>query len=308
MIEVVLSSIFYPLSMNTYFIRALRRRPDVHLTLVGPTTGNWIPWMGGMTLPAKYAVTPDIPIDFPVQEPWKAQPYNPDVIGAVLGFEPDLWLQIDSGFHAARRPAAKSVATVAVDPHVLKYDLPRSYSDKFFNMQTPYFEEGDYWLPYACDPEWHSPLPDDRVQDIDGCLIGILYDKRIALKDRLTGLGYKIRMETGLIGPECREAYSHSKVGLDWSSLLDLNARVFELMGMGLCPILNRVPDLKPLFQEEMHYLGYDTLEEAKDQFIRAMNDEALRTRIGKAASHQVHAFHTWPQRIEQIFEVCLNG
>jgi spore maturation protein CgeB len=139
-------------------------------------------------------------------------------------------------------------------------------------------------------------------------LIGILYDKRIALKERLTGLGYKVRMETGLIGMECREAYSHAKVGLDWSSLLDLNARVFELMGMGICPVINRVPDLKPLFQEEVHYLGFDTLDEGTAQFMRAMKDEDLRNRIGKAASKQVFAFHTWDRRVDQIFEVCLNG
>lgn len=302
MTKVVISSIWYPLAMATYFLRALRRRKDIELTLVGPTTGNWIPWKGGMTIPAKYAVTPDIPLAFPF-----VTPYDPTMVETVLGFEPDIWLQVDAGLHTTRRPKCKVSAHVATDPHVLKYDLPRSYSDKFFCMQTPYMAETDYWLPYACDPEWHAPFSDNRSPELDGCLIGLLYESRVKLAKRLNAEGFKIRMETGLVGDECREAYSHSKVGLNWSCLKDLTARVFEIMGMGLCPVINRVPDLVPLFEEGVHYLGFDTEEEAVGQFRRAVEDSELRKKIGRAASDQVHAMHTWDHRIAQLLDVCLG-
>ena len=301
MINIVLSSIHYPMAMSTYFWRALARRKDIKLTTVGPYTGSWIPWNGGMTLPAKYAIPPTIPLDSTFHAI-----YNPRVLEAVIGEEPDLWLQVDAGYHAGYRPKAKVVATVATDPHVLNYDLPRTYSDHFFCMQTPYMRpDADYWLPYACDPVWHAPLPETREISCDSALIGLLYSHRVQWIQALRGKGYNIRAETGLMGDEYREVYSGAAVGICWSSLKDLPARVFELMGMGLCPIINRVPDLHPLFEEGVHYLGFDTLEEGVEQFERAMKDQVLREKIGKEASYQVHSFHTWDIRIRQILEAC---
>jgi len=286
--------------MSTYFWRALKLRKDIQLTVVGPYTGTWTPWCGGMNVPNKYDISPHIPLPYPFKSP-----YNPAMLEATLGFEPDLWLQVDAGYHAERRPKAKVVAHVATDPHVLNYDLPRSYADKFFCMQTPYMKDGDYWLPYACDPEWHAPLPDDRRIEVDGCLIGLQYPNRVKWTEELRRRGYSIHAETGPMGWEYREANSQAQIGMHWSSLQDLAARVFEIMGMGLCPVINRVPDLTPIFEEGQHYLGFSSLEEAIEQFGRAARDEELRKRIGRMASDQVHLVSTWDIRVQQILKVC---
>lgn len=300
--KVVLSYLVYPLAMGTYFRRALQRLAGlgaIDLTVIGSYSGTKIPWCGGMDLPKKYDIPPDIPLPYP-----PSGPYDPTAVEAALGFEPDLWLQVDAGYQASRRPKAKVVAHVATDPHVLNYDLPRSYADKFFCMQTPQMKDGDYWLPYACDPDWHAPFG-DRVVTLDSCIIGLQYPQRVKLVDALRAKGFNIRMETGLMGSEYREVYSHARVGLHWSSLNDLAARVFELMGMGLCPVINRVPDLTPLFEENVHYLGFSTLEEAIEKFTEAVKNEPLRNKIARMASDQVHFAHTWDIRVNQLLEVC---
>jgi hypothetical protein len=300
MLSVVLSSIHYPLAMSTYFWRALKRRKDINLTVVGPYTGTWTPWKGGMNVPKKYDIAPDVPLPYPFKSP-----YDPAIIEKTLGFEPDLWLQVDAGYHANRRPNAKVVAHVATDPHVLNYDLPRSYADKFFCMQTPYMKEGDYWLPYACDPEWHAPITHNRFIDKAGCLIGLQYPNRVKWIEELRRRGYAIQAETGPMGWEYRELNSQALIGMHWSSLKDLAARVFEIMGMGLCPVINRVPDLYPIFEEGRHYLGFSSMEEAIEKFEMAVKDDGLRQRIGRMASDQVMLVHTWNVRIQQILKVC---
>ena len=63
-IRILLLSLHYPLTMSKYFEMAFRRRDDVELLTTGPYSGNWIPWKGGMTLPMKYAIPPDFPMDF----------------------------------------------------------------------------------------------------------------------------------------------------------------------------------------------------------------------------------------------------
>ena len=60
--RIVVSGIHYPLTMMKYFIRALERRDDVELITIGPYTGDWIPWAGGMRLPIRHAQAPDIPL------------------------------------------------------------------------------------------------------------------------------------------------------------------------------------------------------------------------------------------------------
>jgi spore maturation protein CgeB len=92
---------------------------------------------------------------------------------------------------------------------------------------------------------------------------------------------------------------------MHWSSLQDLAARVFEIMGMGLCPVINRVPDLTPIFEENVHYLGFSSLEEAIDKFEMAAKDGELRRRMGRMASDQVHLVSTWDVRIAQLLQVC---
>ena len=61
-LKVLCLSIWYPLTMSRYFEKALRHRDDVELLTCGPYTGSWIPWLGGMSLPEKYAIAPDIPL------------------------------------------------------------------------------------------------------------------------------------------------------------------------------------------------------------------------------------------------------
>ena len=47
-IKVLMLYIAYPLSMASYFRRALERRTDVDLKIAGIFTGAWIPWQGGV--------------------------------------------------------------------------------------------------------------------------------------------------------------------------------------------------------------------------------------------------------------------
>jgi hypothetical protein len=71
----------------------------------------------------------------------------------------------------------------------------------------------------------------------------------------LISKGLKVHYSIGHIFDEYREINNKSKVGLNWSSRLDLNARAFELPAMGICPVQNTVPDMKNFFVAGEHYL-----------------------------------------------------
>lgn len=290
--KIVLTGLFYPMAILRYFEAALRRRDDVELFTIGPYSGTWIPWNGGMNLPAKYAIQPDLPL------PMNNGSMLP--IGYAeqqLPWQPDLWLQIDAGFYLIGKPAIGKNVIVGTDPHVLNYNRQRIFADDFYCMQTPYMQKGDMYLPYAYDPIWHQP--EKQEQNYDACLIGLHYDNRNKLVDRLRQAGMTIYYDLGPSFDEARALYNQAPIGLNWSSREDLVARVFELLGMGRLAVVNRVPDLKVFF-DDAQLVVFETMEEAIEKTLYYHNHLDEGQRIAKAG-HKAVKEHTWDARIETI-------
>jgi len=302
--KILLLSLWYPLLISRYFWRAFQRRQDVELVTVGPYSGSWIPWSGGMNLPAKYAVPPTIQI---APALGTKLPYN--LLKPKVDFEPDLVITVDAGIHWTARPDVNCpVVHVATDPHVLNYDLPRSYSDKFFNMQRVYSKEGDIYLPYAFDPETHFKIPHslkpNPIEEYDAVLVGMAYPNRVEWVNRLRSEGISVAFENGPIFDEYRELANKAVIGLNWSSLDDMVARVFEIMAMGLVPVINRVTDLKEFFVEDVHYLGFSSMEEAVAKVKWAKENPVEASMIANNARDLVWSQnHTYDQRVQTIMQ-----
>lgn len=297
---VLMLSRHFPLTMARYFENAFRLREDVELVTVGPYTGSWIPWLGGMYLDNKYANPPSI--QFP-QHMSRRFPY--EFVKVELdkrGIKPDLIVTVDAGIHWAMRPNENCpVVHVATDPHVLDYGLPRSYSDFFFNMQSAYMQNGDIHLPYAFDDTWcyREELP----KEYDAALVGMPYPNRVNLVNNLRAKGLKVAFENGPVFDEYRKLNNKARIGLNWSSLNDLTCRVFEIMGMGLIPIVNNVPELSMHFRNGEHYLGFDTMDEAVASIVEVAANPDDYNVMWSDAMKLVYAKHTYRHRVAQIME-----
>jgi len=291
--RIAFAMIYYPVAMGRYFLEALRRRKDVELWTFGPYTAQWIPWDGGMNLPTRYVFRPDLPLSMPpfISYGW-AENSKP--------WEPDLWLEVNAAMQTEGRPKGK-YAVVGTDPHVLDYTPQRRLADYFFGMQTPYLHTGDIWLPYAYDPIWHSfsPVP-AALRTNDAALIGLHYEKRNQLVDQLRAQGMTVQYTIGPAYEDARAIYHDTRVGLDWASLQDLNARAFELMALGCAPLLSRVPDLGTLFVEGRDYEGFDTLDEAVAKAVALARDPARVDELARNARRAVEP-HTWDARVRDI-------
>ena len=302
--KVLMLSIWYPLAMSRYFEKSLQHRLDVDLRTVGPYTGASIPWMGGMTLPMKYAKSPYYPT-YPVvpRQSWLQ-------VKNMLGdWKPDLILTVDAGITFDKRPdIGCPVYHVATDPHVLNYDFARSISDKFFNMQDFYSIPGDIYLPYAFSQFDHYIEPETK--DADAVLIGMPYEHRTRLVGSLRSRGVSVLFENGPVYDEYRQINNKAHIGLNWSSMKDMVARVFELMAMRLCPVINRVPDLPKFFVEGEHYLGFDSIEEAVEKVLWAKEHPTEAEQIAENAWKKVwkpdssgYPQHSYCDRVEQILK-----
>lgn len=289
--KIVLSGIFYPMAILRYFEAALKRRDDIELFTVGPYTGMNIPWNGGMDLLPKYAKSPDLALHM-------AQAVPIRFIENQVPFEPDAWIQIDAGFHMTDKPRNGKNIIVGTDPHCLNYDYQRRMADTFYCMQTPYAKPGDEYLPYAYDPVWHAPEEQERQYDVVLC--GLHYDNRNKLVESLRRLGVNVYYDLGPVFDEVRALYNQAPIGLNWSSLQDLTARVFELTAMQRLAVVNRVPDLGTFFEEDKDLIVFDNLSDAVDKIVYylAHDDEAAEI---AAQGYETVKPHSWDARIEAI-------
>ena len=298
-IRVLLSYLAYPFAMASYFRRALERRNDVELFVVGPFTGQFIPWNGGMQIPMKYPNQVDLPLPHGMDSvPWK-------MIESKLPWKPDLVLNVDAGFHFSTKPNAPYYI-VATDPHVLSpwYEKVRPLADKFFNMQPAYMQSNEILLPYAFDPYCHFPVKDMPI-GYDCAIVGLHYPQRDEWVQRLKLHGVTVNYRIGDIYDEYREENNKAWIGLNWSSLEDVTARVFEIMAMQLVPVLNRLPGLDALgFEDGRHYLGFSNMDEAVEKVLWAKNNPEFSKQIALEAYQFVYSKDmTWDNRIRQILD-----
>lgn len=298
-LKVLCLSIWYPLTMSRYFEKALRHHSDLDVRTTGPFTGTWIPWMGGMNLLPKYAVPPDLPLPF---KPNIGE-VNYELVKAQLGdWKPDLVLTIDAGIRWKYKPTDGIVAHVATDPHVLNYDYQRTISDKFFNMQKCYSKGGDIYLPYAYSKYDHYPV-DTVSKDVDAVLIGMPYENRVQWVNELRKRDVKVIFENGPVYDEARELYARGNIGLNWSSMNDLNARAFELAAMKIYPVMNEVSDIH-LFKLSDHIHHFTDLQGAIDGVMWAKEHPEDAKFCAEMAYEDVQG-ETYDARVAAILTEC---
>lgn len=326
-LKVLVLNKFWPLSMGHYFVRALQRRDDVDLKTAGQFSGAYIPWRNGMRVSEKYVYTPDIllPLSMDVQE----IDYN--LVKIYLGgWIPDLIINTSSTCYWKNKPTDGYSAAIAIDPHVLNYDHARSVSDKFFNMQKVYSKEGDIYLPYAHDPTVHYEdmadanffAPDDVRKDAnytvpiekiyDVCMVGLEYPWRVQLMDELRKKGLRCHISTGAIYDDYRKIYSQSHIGLNWSSLDDLNARAFETSMMNV-QVMNNVTDMQ-YFEAFSRVLSFPCVNDAQDKshFVGGAVEQVMwaMDNLDKAKENNEIvrkdlAGETYDSRLDTILHTC---
>lgn len=299
--KILMLSLFYPLAMARYFEKALQNNPNIDLKTTGVFTGSWIPWMYGMNLPEKYAKSPTIPLPF---QP-NVGTVSYDFVKAQLGdWKPDIVMCVDAGINWTHKPSDGIVVTIGTDPHVLDYDHARRISDKFFNMQLCYSEPKDIYLPYAYSSCDHYKM--DCEKDLDAALVGLQYTHvpRVEWINELRKHGVSVFTENGPVFDEYREIMNRARIGLNWSTMNDLNARFFETPAFGLPMVANRVPDAHLFLKEDEEYLAFSNLSEAVEKVLYLKNNPDKAAEIARAGWAKIMP-HTYDARIEQVLKEC---
>lgn len=289
----------FGVSIAHYFKRSFKRRSDIDTISIGVAYGRNIPWQGGMVLP--YEDVPDIPIP-EGDVPWV---YIESQVQQKYGKPADVIIVFNAAYRIDGRPSHSKYLIVGTDGHCVPYDRDRASADALFNMHEFYAQPGDVILPYAYDPEFHAPL--DRPKEYDACLIGVAYEHRVQWVNALRGRGVNVCFQNGPAYKDAQELYARSTVGLNWSSLQDLNARAFEVPAMGLPLVQNTVPDL-PRYFNHTQTIGFSDNVNNRQACIQGATDavvnllsESEKIKSVAAAGHQAVKPHTYDARVATI-------
>lgn len=167
-----------------------------------------------------------------------------------------------------------------------------------------------HWLPLGGDSKVHF-VP-DLARDIDLGFVGSLGAPGSERNTVLTTI--LNRFLTNEIGPfysptEMGEIYSRSKIVFNKSIGGDVNMRVFEALASGALLVTDRIGNgLKDLATEGVHYVGYDSVEEAIAEIERYLADHKARTQIAEAGQALLLERHTYDARLSQILDTVLKS
>lgn len=230
------------------------------------------------------------------------------------GWAPDLVVSIQSGAPQIDRIEwlNRPTAHISVDTwhafaeliHARPYDFvfaaQREFADHFASTGCAHA----HWLPLACDPEVHRPVPCRKDYDLAfvGSTERMLHAQRVARLDRLAQR-FSVLVDTALDGDAMASAYSRARIAFNSSIAQDVNMRVFEAMAMGMPLLTNRDADvngLLDLFHDGEHLAAYDD-STLMDSAERLLQDTAARDTMGNAARREVLARHTYAHRVSQI-------
>lgn len=167
--------------------------------------------------------------------------------------------------------------------------------------------------PHAADPELFSKQQEQRIFDIGwvGRTDGGLYKDRCLVLESLRG-HFQMNDFARFHSPEeLAEVYCRSKIIVNVARddyPQDANMRVFEAMASGAL-LITRLPSelTSSGFEEGVHFVGYNRLDEVAGLVRQYLNDESTRTRIAQTARDRVLREHTYDNRVQVLLRTVQN-
>jgi spore maturation protein CgeB len=187
-----------------------------------------------------------------------------------------------------------------------------SFFDLVFVAQKEYVkafhQEGHsqtFWLPLACDEEIHNQSTAERSLDVG--FVGKLGSRGTRRWEILSSILPQFRTNNYkrfFVPREMATVYGQSKIVFNVSINGDVNMRVFEGMAAGALLVTDRIGNgLNKLFTEGVHYVGYGSIDEAKEKISFYLANVVEREQIAQAGQQEVLEHHTYLKRWETILQ-----
>ena len=167
--------------------------------------------------------------------------------------------------------------------------------------------ENAFWLPLACDPDFHSSVQQVQEKRYE---IGFVGHKGAGNGDRSKVLDilssqFKLNDLNRWYSPEdIGVVYNQSHMVFNWSVNGDVNMREFEALCSGRLLLTNAIGNgLERLFTDREHLVVYRNVEELQSLVRYYLAHPEEREKIARAGRAEVLKKHTYRCRSAQILD-----
>lgn len=269
-------------------------------------------------------------------------------------YKPDLF--IEAGGWNILPDTISGLKKIGITTALWTVDPPRKFQEiikaaPFYNfvfcqgteaveILSKYRHEHLYWIPFACDPDFHKPsllsFEEKEKYKSDICFVGSgwtsLYSDRHKHLEQLTNFNLGIWgpgwaesnnqillpfIKGGFIKPtEWIKIFSAAKIVFH-SHFTDpdgqipcyqASPRVFEAMACGAFLLVDNQPDVLKLFKDKYHLTIFRTKEELKELTKYYLKNDKERKRIANHGRDIVLKQHTFKHRIKDILTIISDN
>lgn len=203
--------------------------------------------------------------------------------------------------------------------HARKFDYVFFNQKHYLNEYKPVDGQKVFYLPHAGEPKAYPHTK--RIPKYDIVFIGHIQTYEVGNGIGMNRLDFLDAMfkefpsfyygSRNPIWPEknmfedAAKRFSEGKIVLNISVGNDLNMRFFETLVSGSFLLTNKIPELKNAedygFIDGVHYVSYDSLEDAKKKAKYYIEHDQERESIAKAGYKQALKTGTYMSRLEEI-------
>lgn len=189
-------------------------------------------------------------------------------------------------------------------------------------LRNPSLPQAVGYLPHAADPKAYPHTP--RIPKWDIVFIGHVQEHEVGNGIGMSRLDFLDEIfktfpnfyfgARNSVWPEknmfedAAQKFNSAKIVLNISIGNDLNMRFFETLMSGSFLLTNKIPELKNAekygFIEGIHYVAYDSLEDAKKKIDYYLRHDKERETIAKAGYKQALKKGMYRNRIQEIMSL----
>jgi spore maturation protein CgeB len=194
---------------------------------------------------------------------------------------------------------------------------------------------GAQWMPMACDPEIHKPVPlsekEKKKYGSDIVFVGSYYKNRADLLRSIVdfdlgiwGPGWE-RLEKddplrkcvkggSVVPEEFNKIYSAAKINIighyqdGKNPCYQVSPKVFEALAACCFVLVDRQKDVFSLFRDKEHLVGFDGVDDLRKKLVYYLEHSDERGAVADRGYHCVLENHTYVHRIKKVLSAVTGS
>lgn len=201
-------------------------------------------------------------------------------------------------------------------------------------LRSQYNKQNVFYLPECCNPKYHKKtiLTADDISkySCDISTYGNPHNYRSYFFSELVSYNYKIKiwghqpsiwqndpivkyiyMGEYLVNEEKAKSVLAAKINLNSlvpAGIAGLNARAFEIAGIGGFQLIHWREGLKDLFEDGKEIVSFNNFDDLLEKINYYLNNPEERKQIAEASQKRAYSDHTYEKRLLKIFDKVFSS